>query len=225
MAINYTAYPTTTDLTALLASANITLGAGVSADMKQLALDSAVGELEYATGRQFAPGSMGEVRYFDGSGTGMMEIDDYIALTMIEFFQVPATSTVSINNWVEVQHLPFNKTRIQILQGPANMSVGWWQYFPQGRSNIKITGQFGFPAVPAKVWRAVVALASANMADQARVTPNGILTGLKDLDQDFTWSEKQISMMAGWRHEFDSALKLYKRPLRAYLNRATQVLV
>jgi len=225
MAIDYTAYPTVSDVTDLLASANITLGAGVTADIKQLKIDAAIAELEHATGRKFAPGATGEIRYYNGSGTGEIVIDEYVSIESIEFLQLPGVSTITITNWAEVEHPPFPKTHVQILRGPSNMSVGWWTKFPQGRSNIKVTAQFGFEEVPAAIWSAVASKAAANLADAARMSGNGMLTGLKDLDQDFTWSSEQIGTLAGWKSEFDAAKALYRRPLRTFLQRTRPVLV
>jgi hypothetical protein len=220
MAIDYTAYPVVSDLTAKLLAANITLSANASTDQKQLAIDSAKNLIEYKCGRQFLPGSPGEVRYFSGNGTGQLDIDDYITLTAIEFLQVPATSTVAITDWVEVTRVPYPKTQIKILRGPANMPYGWWTAFPQGRENIKITGTWGYGAnIPAGVWDAVLCMAAAEMADQARLSAQGMLTGVKDLDQDFTWSDKMIGQVAGWRDKFDDAVRTYKRPLRPVIGR------
>ena len=226
MAFDYTAWPLAADVVTMLASANITPSAGITTDIKTLAINEAVTKLVQKTGREFLPTSAGTIRYYNGSGNGKMFIDDYITITAIEFFQVPSSGTVSISNWVEVSNSPYAKSEIQILQGPSNMSVGWWTYFPQGRSNIKVTGTFGYgTSIPGAVWSAVLGLAAANIADRMRLSSNGMLTGVKDLDQDFTFSDKQISMVSGWSSAFDEACKEFKRPLRQFLAKSKPQLI
>lgn len=225
MAYSYTAYPVIADLTAMLASANITLTSAVSADVKQQALDSAVNEFELTTGRSFIPGSAGEVRYYDGSGTGRQVIDDVVSITDVSFFALPSVTAVSISNYAIEEHKPYQKNQLRIYQGPANSPVGYYSRFPVGRMNIQVTGTFGFTSCPPKVWRAILAKACADVADAARLTPQGMLIDFRDLDQDFKWSEKQLGMLAGWRDEYESAMKLFKRSLRDLRRRQVKVLV
>ena len=219
MAFDYTVWPVVADVTVTLAAANITLGAGVSADMKTRALNAAISKIVQKTGREFLSSGAGTVRYYDGPGTGKMVIDEYEVLTAIEFFQIPSSGTVSITNWVELTNVPYHKNEVMILQSPANMSIGWRTYFPQGRRNIKITGTFGWTTIPAQVWEAVVEEAAGRLAEQARMTPQGILTDLHDLDNDFKWSENQIKIMAGWKADVDEAIEAWRRPLRQFLGR------
>jgi hypothetical protein len=226
MAFDYTNWPVAGDVTTMLASANITPGAGITSDIETLAINSAVTKFVQKTGREFLPTSAGTIRYYDGSGTGKMIIDDYISLTAIEFFQIPSSGTVSITNWLEVQNVPYAKNEVQILQGPANMAIGWWTYFPQGRGNIKITGTFGYgTSIPAAVWEAVLGQAAANLADRIRMTSNGILTDLHDMDEDFKWSEKQIGILTGWRENYSQAINDWKKPLRQVMQRHKVVLI
>ncbi len=219
MAFDYTVWPVVADVTATLAAANITLGAGVSADVKTRALNAAINKIVQKTGREFLSSGAAAIRYYDGTGTGKMVIDDYETITAVEFFQIPSSGTVSITNWCEVTNAPYHKNELMILQGPANMAIGWWTYFPQGRRNIKITGTFGWTSIPAQVWEAVCQEAAGRLADQARITPNGILNALHDLDQDFKWSDDQIKVMAGWKADVNEAISAWKRPLRQFLGR------
>ena len=226
MAIDYTTWPTVSNLADLLASANITLPSAVTTDVKQMRIDSAVSLIEHTTGRRFKAGSTSEVRCYDGSGTGMIEIDEYISISSIYLFQIPSQTTVQLTNWFEVERVPFPKTQVQIMQGPANQPYGYWYYFPKGRSNVQITGQFGYGAnIPSQVWQSVLAKAAADMADSLRVTQYGILDGFRDLDQDFKWSDQQIGMLAGWRQDFAAACKQFRRPLKSQLRRNMQALV
>jgi hypothetical protein len=226
MAFDYTDWPLPADVVTMLASANITPGAGITTDIKTLAINSAVNLLVLKTGREFKPTSAGTVRYYDGTGTGEMIIDDYISITDVSFYALPMQPAVAIANYNEVTNTPYAKNRIQIFKGPANSPIGYFTRFPQGRSNIQVTATFGYgTSIPSAVWEAVLGQAAANLADRIRLTSNGILTELHDLDQDFKWSDKQLGMLAGWRDEFANVTKTFKRPLRDVLKRDTPILI
>ncbi len=214
MAFVYTDWPLAADVVTMLTSANLTPGAGITTDIKTLVINSAVSTFVQETGREFKPTSAGVVRYYNGTGTGRMVIDDYVTITDISYIQIPSSSVVTISNWQEVDNTPFAKNEVQIFRGPANMQLGWWSYFPIGRSNIQITGTFGYgTSIPYAVWEAVLKQAAANIADAMRITTNGILTDLHDLDQDLKWSDKQISTVTGWKDQFNQACIDWKRPL------------
>ena len=225
MAFDYTAYPTSANLVTFMSSAGITLPSAVTSDIQTLKLNAAISLLEHKTGRAFAP-TASTTRTFDGSGTGSMEIDEYIDITSILLYTLPSQSTVEMLNYVEVERVPFARTKVQVLQGPANIPYGWYTYFPAGRSNVAITATWGYgSSIPAAVWNAVLCQAAAEIVDGARASLNGALIGLKDLDQDFTWSDKLTSEVAGWRKAFVDTCATFRRPLSAVTRRKTSVLI
>lgn len=226
MAFSYTAWPVAADVVTMLGSANITPGAGITADIQTLSINAAVNLMVMKSGREFLPTSAGTIRSYDGTGTGEMIIDDYISITDISFFALPMVTAVQIANYKEVTNTPYAKNRVQIYQGPANSPVGYFTRFPQGRSNIQVTATFGYgTTIPAAVWEAVLAQAAANLADRIRLSAAGMLTDLHDLDQDFKWSDKQLGILSGWREEFKQVAKTFKRPLRDVLKRDTPILI
>lgn len=219
---DFTGWPIPADVDKMLLSANITPGAGVTTEIKQLAIDGAVSEFVNSTGREFKPTAAGTVRYYDGSGTGEMIVDDLIAATDISFFALPS-SPVQLVSWTIVENVPFSKNRIIIFQGPVNTPVGYYSKFPIGRRNIQITGTFG--TMPIAVWEAVLVKAAGKIANRARMTPQGLLTDFKDLDQDFKWSDQMQSTVSGWDEQFNQIKADFKRPIRDLRARQVPLLI
>ena len=142
------------------------LSSGLDADLLALEIDSAVSAIQKETQRQFIPGAEDEIRYYDGSGTGLMQIDPYIDVTAVEFALYPQVTGIDITRYVEIEQQNTPKTRIQIFQGAPSLSVGYLNYFPEGRSNIKVTGQFGYSAeIPSDVFLAMAKMAAASILE------------------------------------------------------------
>lgn len=220
MAIDYTAWPQISDVTALLGSTGIVVKAGLTADLKQLRLDAAVRKITRETHRQFIAGQPQEARDFDGTGTGIMEVDDYVSITDIQFFQFPLVATIDISTYFQISQSTFANNKIYILQGPANRSFGYILNFPEGRANIKIVGTWGYGAtIPEDVWEAVLYEATANIADANRLGTLGILDEIRDDDVTLKYSEKQISTISGWHGMFIAACERYKRGVRQAIRR------
>jgi hypothetical protein len=216
MAIDYTAWPLVADVQGLLAASNVTLGAGTTSDYIDLRIKGAVDELTKRTHRQFLTTT--ETRNFDGSGTGEMVVDEYRTITSITLYLIPTMSVVEIIDFVQVERATFPQTRIQIYQGPVNVPFGWFTRFPEGRSNVGITGTWGYAdTIPADVWEAVAMRAAAKLADANRLNQNGVVTDVKDDDQDVKWGKGTFGEMSGWDAQFDAVCERYRRPLRNYL--------
>lgn len=172
------------------------LSSGLDADLLALEIDSAVSAIEKETQRQFVPGSVGEIRYYDGSGTGLMVIDPYIDITAVEFAVFPQVTGVEITRYVEVEQQNTPKTRIQIFQGAPSISVGYLNHFPEGRSNIKVTGQFGYSAeIPANVFMAMAKMAAASVieAHSASGGSGGGTLGVKGFEE----ADRKLSYESG----------------------------
>lgn len=225
---DYSAWPVVSDVFDLLASANIVPTLSSTSQVAQMYIDSASQGFEQATKREFIAGDPDTpvTRYFDGTGTGVMFVDAYRSISQISFVLTPLQGVVQPLSAFEFEAAQYPKTRIQILQGPTNVSYGWWTYFPQGRSNVEITGVWGYAdTIPAPVWMAVLMKAAANIADANRAKAGGLVTSIKDDDTGLTYSDKQIAEIAGWKSAYDDAVRLYRRPLRDYLRRSTRPLI
>lgn len=223
--MSYTAWPTSNDLRDFLLAANITIDS-LPVSIAQLRLEAAAGQFEQETKRQFIKSSEDETRFFNGSGTGEMVVDEYIDITTIKFILTPAQGVVQPLDYFQFEVAKYPKTKIQILQGPTNVSYGWWTYFPQGRSNIEVTGTWGYAdTIPPQAWEAVLCLAGMKLADSARIASRGAITLTRDDDTWIAYSDKLVSAVSGWEATYKQAVKDYKRPFRDYLRRSTRTLI
>jgi len=81
-------------------------------------------------------------KYYDGSGSSELLIDDLISLTKIEILDDDGNVNETIDSSDEYWLYPENKTpknRIVLNADNAPIAV-----FPKGNQNIKITGTFGY---------------------------------------------------------------------------------
>ena len=220
MPVSYANWPTTTEVSNYITASGLTLNAGITTDMIQNAIDAAVEELSRRTGRTLK--TVTETRYFDGSGTGLLDVEEYVDVTAIQFFSVPALGVVTLTQWHEVERKPYPKTQIQILQGPPNVPYGYYSFFPQGRSNIGVTATWGYAsAIPAIAWTAVRARAAGTVVNAARANSylGGTVKTIRDEDQDITFMDALPSKTLGWDDLFETAARQLKRPLRDFMRR------
>lgn len=227
MAYVYTAWPTLANLKALLLGAHVDTTDStnwlLSDEYLTGVLDARAEQLRIETGRQFVAGSAGEVRYFDGSGTGFQRIDEYVDVSAVEFFYVPGTSWVTAN-FYEVDQKPWGKDKIQILQGQANMNYAFYQRFPEGRANIKVTAQWGYGAtIPANVFMAVLQASAADAMMANTLSAQGQTLEYVDGDARERWSDDPIGLSAGWIGPgslWEQVKKDYKRSLKSHLQKS-----
>lgn len=223
MAYDYTAMPTVDDVKAMCLAAHVdtTDSAFTMTDAQITGIIAArARSLEKKTQRQFVAGSSGEVRYFDGSGTGIMFVDEYVTVTAVDFFYVPATTVVSVTNFVQVEQQPWANEKIQILQGQANISYGFFLRFPEGRSNIKVTGTWGYGStVPEDVFLAVLQAATADVLMTNTLSAQGQTLKYIDGDASEQWSDDTIGMSSGWLGKgslWEEVCRNYKRSLKSH---------
>lgn len=232
MAYVYTDFATLANLKDFLAGAHIDTAASdfdVSDDALQAILDAREENLKILTSRQFVPGSAGEIRYFDGTGHGFLRIDEYVDITAIDFFYVPGTAYVSAINFVEVDQKPWAKEKIQILQGQANVNYGFFQRFPEGRSNIKVTGTWGYGStIPPDVWLAHLQASAADVMQQNTLSAQGQTLKYIDGDASEQWTGEPIGISAGWLGKgslWESVCKNYKRSLKSHILKSRPKLI
>jgi len=210
---DYTVWPTIANVYALLTASNITPTMASTDLVATGFLDEAIQGMTQLTKRQFLPGSTGEVRYFDGSGTGLQTVDEFIDVTAVEFLMFPQVAGVNVQYWYEPATNKFPNTTLQIFQGPANTNFGYVAAFPQGRRNIKVTGQWGYAAtIPADVWMAVLKKAAAGIAAVNSLDAQGKTSKLVDGDASVDYGSDMPGDVAGWLEDFDCAVKKYRRP-------------
>jgi hypothetical protein len=202
-----------------LVAAGITVPNTYTDDMMNLEIQSVVGDFQHKTGRQFVPGCSGEIRFYDGSGTGEQVVDEYIEITDVAVLMVPPMNVVSTAlNYFEVVENGKPKTRIGILQGPANFPA-YWTAFPGGRSNIQVTGKFGYASeMPAEVYNALLKMSAGKVADTLTMSTkdNSIIGGRvvswTEADVTERYADQLPSVALGWAKEYDQAILDHMKP-------------
>ncbi len=223
MAYVYTALPTVADVKAMCLAAHVdtSLSSFTMVDAQITGIIAARGKtLQKKTQRQFLPGTAGEIRYFDGSGTGILYVDEYVDVTAIEFFYVPTAASVSVANFVEVSQSPWGKDKIQILQGQANISFGFYLRFPEGRSNIKVTATWGYgTSYPEDVFMAILQASTADVLMANTMSAQGQALKYTDGDASEQWTGESLGESAGWLGKgslWESVCRDYKRSLKSH---------
>lgn len=217
---NYSVPPGIASVRELLTTSGFTIPADFGNNLFQLYIDATVGDIEHRTGRQFVPGCPSEVRYYDGSGTGEMVIDEYVSIESVEILTVPGVGASYALNWYEKDINLRPKTKIQIYQGPPNYGQ-YWQNFPQGRSNIKVTAQFGYAAtIPAEVYLAIMQGAAAQIgaALTMRSRDDSFVPGRfiewKDADRSEKYADMLVGDAIGWSKNYEQTIIDHSKPRR-----------
>lgn len=219
MAVSYAAWPTTTEVLSKVAEYNVTVGAAVTTDLVQNEIDAVTREIQQETKRQFVAGSAGEVRYFDGSGTGVQPIDEIITFTSVEFLGWTQTSGLLLTNpIVDVQNL-YPQDRLYIYRGSVpNIGRVYIDRFPRGRQNIKVTGTWGYAStIPADLWVAAQDEAAVRIIAKVIYKQKGFLEGWKDDDVSIT---RKILVPGEWgdvHKRFLKTMERYRKPMQRHL--------
>lgn len=215
MAQNYTAWPVKADIDTQLASAGITVRTGTPNSYYTRKIDAVVAYLTKKTHRQFLKGSSGEVRYFDGSGTGEQVVNEFVTLEQVDIIGFSLTSTIELVNAVAALSESWPNNRIIIYQASIPpVSGALIHNFPPGRRNIKVTAQWGYgPYIPDDVWEAVAGKVAALLAAEASV--DGDIGRIKKWVEGDALEEYDTDLpgkIAGWEAYFDSIIKTYRLP-------------
>lgn len=150
-------------------------------------------EIERKTARNFNQSAAAVARFFDGSGRPKLRIDDLLSISA-EGIAVdtgldgafattfdPATESWVVQEPYNASELgePFTALRLLPLSG-ATASVGEvLSVWPAGRRNVRITGGWGWAAVPAAIKELCVKLAR-DIRDALRAGPAGQLVQLEE---------------------------------------------
>ena len=150
----------------------------------QAAITAASRAIDQQTGRRFyADADANQVRYYLATHDGYAVIDDLCTFTSLEQ-PVGTAWTLGTDFFLEPQNAPADGkpyTAIRTIARPfifpqSRMQQGWAGF--DGR--IKVTGQFGWTAVPAEITQATTILAS-RLFRRAREAPFGVVTGIDQM--------------------------------------------
>lgn len=147
----------------------------------QAAIDAASRAIDAQTGRRFyADPDANQTRTYLAINDGYAVIDDLAVFTQLEQ-PVGQTWTLGTDFFLEPQNAPADGrpyTAIRTIARPflfplSRMTAGWAGF--DGR--LKVTGQFGWPSVPAEISEATTILAT-RLFRRAREAPFGVVTGI-----------------------------------------------
>ena len=102
-------------------------------------------------GRQanyFSPSSVGETRYYDGTGTDCLWIDDAVSITSVSVSESGGLASSDYTLWSSSDYItyPYNSTPIMKLK--VDTLNGSKLYFDRYRKAVKVVGVFGYSATP-----------------------------------------------------------------------------
>lgn len=228
------AWPTAADVEAVLADAGVTLR---SSERVQSVLDAVIAEVAQRTQRQFAPDTEDTTRYYNGSGTAQLEVDEILELTSVTVIGVQSDPGYTLADVQIVSQQERPQTLLVVGRGnlPAIGPTAYPRFFPAGRLNIAVTGRYGYAeTIPADLWEAVCGEAAARVANEAIFRPGGRLQSYKDGEVDETYhlgvtatSEAGLepTVGLGWHRRFEAAIRRYKRPVGRKLRRLVAPMV
>ncbi len=220
----YTAWPVLADVDLKLASAGITLRAGATTAYKQTVLDAVTAETERRCRRTFAASTT--VRFFDGTGTPELEVDEVVVVTAVALVNDAGSTiyTYPTTVWHLVSRQQRAVTRIRLARGAGVRGP----VFPVGRDNVKVTGSWCYEAaIPRDLWDAVAGEAAARLADEGLFSPTGRLDftaaagnsarynfGIPGGAAGTTWpGERNASNPVDWHRQYERMIKVYRAPL------------
>lgn len=228
----YTAWPTSQDVFDRLGAAGVTLRADASTDRVDAVLAAVESELEVGCQRQFVADTAVSARYFDGSGTPLLEIDDYIPASITAVALMGYSSiAASFSSWNELYDDGKPACVIALRRGTLpQLGLVYLDRFPQGSGNIKVTGKWGYAAsIPAQVWEAVALEAAARLASEALFQPGYDSTTGEHSGRLSAWTDgggvheqydlPDASKGLRWTAAFRACVALYKRPSGKRLRR------
>lgn len=235
---NYLNWPGTDHLDDILAGAGVTLRAEVTIERKQALIDAVAAQVTRETRVQFvaSPG----VRYFDGTGTPEMDIDEFISFSLVRSLW-GSTGALSLTSVIALPEDGLPNTRIALFRGGLPTLGGYLvDRFPVGRGNIEVTGTWGYAStIPADLWEAVAQEAAARLVDETgftlitsdgAVTSQGPLISWRQGDVSKTWgssssSDRRTSTNLGWHDAFRAALARYTRSGARQLRQLRPVMI
>jgi len=221
-----TIWPTRTEVKNLVSAMGVSIPARVTDSTIDLFIAAASANFVQHTKRTWTPTT--EVRTFNGSGTGMLEIDDYISISTVTFIGNPTVIALPIDHFHEVSVANYPKNRIQIYQGGAlSFNNQWITAFPSGRSNIEINANWGYGAsIPSDVWLCVAYQSVAMIVNFTQFDINGYL--IKFSEADVTEVRNRYDPFQFFTKgalSYRETVKLYKLPSSRYTRRQAKILI
>lgn len=147
-----------------------------------------------------------------------MDIDEFVSISEVQVIgYVGGNLSMTLANAESAESATFPQNRIIIFQSSLpQLNVQYLNYFPRGRRNIKVTGQFGYAAyIPDDIWFAVCGKAASVLAAEAVQggTSGRVrkwIEGDAQEDLDLTLPGEAV----GWDRQFKDVIVAYRKPMR-----------
>jgi hypothetical protein len=210
----YTAWPVASDVIKATGVMGFTLPVAADTDYVTEIVTGVASEVTRDCKRTFIKETA--TRYFDGSGTGEIEVDEYIDITSIDIKgYFGSIAGLGLTEWWEVQRNVSPKNRIQIYQGSTpSLTRIWISSFPPGRSNIAVTGDWGYgTTIPIDLWQAVKKYAAVLLGAEIMINGGkGFQLSWKEADVIEQYMLLDPSKFTKYRSILEKAIHRYKRP-------------
>lgn len=171
--------------------------------------------LDWKTGRHFTQDAAVTTRLYDGSGQAYLRLEDDIAsLTGLvvkadldgdyDFDEADETLALNTHYWIDSQRATFGSEampwgRLQLIPSSGRLNV-----WPDQRNAVQVTAIFGWPAVPAAIKEATVAL-TRQLRD---LQHSGMTLTLENLDAQVRVSPQASRLV-------DDLVRAYRRRNRS----------
>lgn len=230
MSYVYTAYPTTANVisyaSAIMPNIATQIAAVDTATLTAM-IAGAAARIEQSTGRQFT--TVSEARYFDGSGTGVQIVDDYVSIDQdssnyykVYIYAIPGQTSGFLQlGWIQPVAEPGRASRaLQIYQGPTVAAYAYYSYFPQGRSNVQVYATWGYAStIPADIFELVMADCADKLISGLTLSDHGVLESAKDGDAAYGFANSAWWKVSGWDKRQTAILATYKRDITTMVAR------
>jgi hypothetical protein len=228
VAADYTGWPTAEDVQERLASVGIVLRGASDVQTSRINAVSAAVTAYVAkrTLRQFVADDAASVRYFDGTGTASLEVDEFVEFLGATAIGLNADPGYPLAN--VITHYEQGKPRTWLLRGqgglPAFQVAAVYQpvptIFPLGRQNIAVTARWGYgETIPVDIWEAVACETARRVGNEAINRPGGGITiSYQDGDEKRTYAKGGLDAVFSIQ-SFNRAIGDYRaRPGRMLRN-------
>lgn len=222
-----TDWPALSDVTSIASAMGVTITTAViPSAVQQQILSSVIETVNTKTRRDFVITTA--TRTFDGNGTGLLEVDEYVTISSVAFVNYFGTSAgITIDGVKEVHENKYPKTKLQIFQSSMpGLYRTWIDKFPEGRSNVEIVAAWGYGStIPADLWLGVAYQAAAIMINWRMFNTAGYL--IKWQEADVTEVRNYMDPFTFFKSgtTFKGLIRSYKKPASQYFRKQARPIV
>jgi hypothetical protein len=168
-----------------------------------------------------------ETRYFDGSGTGIQEVDEMVSLSEVTLVGWSGVTPATVSNVYLETDVTFPSTRLAVNQGGLPGAALYLAAFPKGRKNVGVTGVWGYAStVPADLWLAHLQECCARVAADVIFNPSGRKKSFSVADAiSETYLVQLPGEASGWHARFTERVCHYTSPKVSVVRNSRPVMI